>query len=371
MAENAYSASNTSGTLDGAVYLWSHDTPPSSTINGNQAFNFGSSDYAIINDTGQTAGGDNNNDGIITAADEPNRYIPSGQGFFVNYDNAGAVNATTTNPTENNDPISQGTVTFRNSMRVVGNNDQFFRFSNTPNSASSQENKLWLLLTSDNGIASQILVGYKDNATNADDGGRFDARRSTSNGIGAILYSTIENSTKKYAIQGKATQSLTLDEVIPLGLYTTINTSTIYTISISHYQGDFFNNNTIYLKDNLLNLTHDLSNNNYTFTSEVGDFKDRFEIVFLNNTLNTNSFEAITKNFSIIELENNNVKFSYSGNSTIKSVKILDVLGRTIYQLRGNKKTEIYNLSSLSSSVYIAQIELSNGTLISKKAIKK
>jgi len=74
---------------------------------------------------------------------------------------------------------------------------------------------------------------------------------------------------------------------------------------------------------------------------------------------------------SIIELENNNVKFSYGGNSTIKSVKILDVLGRTIYRLRGNKKTEIYNLSSLSSSVYIAQIELSNGTLISKKAIKK
>lgn len=367
MAENGYRATNTSGTLDGAVYLWSHDSPLSSTANGNSALNFGNSDYAIINETGEVAGGDNNNDGVITAADEPNRYIPSGQGFFVNYHNSGAVSATATNPSENNDLISEGTVTFRNAMRVAGNNNQFFKSSNMP----VEDNKLWLLLSSDNGINSQILVGYKDGATNADDGGRFDARRNASTGMAAFLYSIIENSTKKYAIQGKATESLNLNEIIPLGIYTTISAETTYTISISHYQGDFFNNNTIYLKDKLLNLTHSLSDSNYAFTSEIGDFTERFEIVFVTNGLSTNDYETISNSISIIELQNNDVKFTYHGNSTIKSVKIVDVLGREIYQFRGSANTEVFNLSNLSSAVYVAQIKLSNGKLISKKAIKK
>ena len=371
MAENGYTTTNTSGTIDGAVYLWSHATPPTGTTNGNSGLNFGSSDYAVINGTMEIAGGDNDGDGVITIADRPNRFIPSGQGFFINYDNSGGVVSTFNNPAENNDLISQGAVTFRNSMRVSGNNDQFFKSSSPNTNMPIEDNKLWLLLSSDNGIGSQIGVGYVNGATNGDDSARFDTRRNASTGMSAFFYSNIENSDKKYSIQGKAKQSLTLDEVIPLGIYTTIDLPTIYSISISHYQGDFFNNNTIYLKDNLLNVTHDLSTNDYAFTSEVGDFTERFEVVFTNNTLNTDTFETISNSISIIELPNNDVKFTYKGNLTIKSVKILDVLGREIYYYRGNANTEIFNLSKLGSSVYIAKIELSNGKVISKKAIKK
>src|SRR5690606_26685979 len=60
--------------IDGAIFLWSQNTAPSDTANGNQALNFSDADYAIINGTGQTAGGD----GIT-----PERKIPSGQAFFV------------------------------------------------------------------------------------------------------------------------------------------------------------------------------------------------------------------------------------------------------------------------------------------------
>ena len=368
MAENGYTASNPSGTIDGAIYLWSQATAPSTSTNGNSDTNFGHSDYAIINETMETAGGDNDGDGIITAADKPNRYIPSGQSFFINYHNSGGVVSTATNSLENNDLISEGAVIFRNSMRVIGNNNQFFKSSNMP----IENNKLWLTLSSNNGVGSQIGIGYVNNATDGDDGARFDAIRNATTGMAAFFYSTIQDSDKKLAIQGKTPQSLTLDEIIPLGIYTSIEIPTIYSISISQFQGDFFNNNNIYLKDKLLNITHDLTVNSYAFTSDAGDFTERFEILFTNNTLSTNNFEATTNTISIVELQNNNVKFSTKSKElTIDRVVILDVLGREIYNFRGSENTETYNLSNLSRSVYIAKIELSNGQIISKKAVKK
>ena len=42
-------------------------------------FNFSVSDYAISNSGGTIAGGD---------GETPNRYIPSGQAFFISYSNA-------------------------------------------------------------------------------------------------------------------------------------------------------------------------------------------------------------------------------------------------------------------------------------------
>ena len=48
----------TSGFIDGAIYLWSQNTAPADTANGNEVLNFAQADYAIINNSGQTAGGD-------------------------------------------------------------------------------------------------------------------------------------------------------------------------------------------------------------------------------------------------------------------------------------------------------------------------
>ena len=332
-------AANTN--LDDAIYLWSQNTAPSATANGNDNLNFAQADYAIINGTGETAGGD----GVI-----PTRHIPSAQGFFVSYSDT--------------NPSTSGTATFNNSMRVTGNNTQFFRTANTAN-------KLRLDLTSDNGVFNQVLIGYLDQATDGYDGMLFDAPRNLSTGASTILYSTIENSDKKFAIQGKNAASLDSDEVIPLGFITTIDIPTLYTISIAQLQGDFLSNNTIYLKDNLQNTIHNLSLNDYTFTSEIGEFNNRFEIVFDPALLSVNDNE-LNNAFTLVELQNNNVKFSISNtNLTIKNVKIYDALGRLLYNLNGNSHTETYNLSNLSRAAYIAQVTLSNDYVITKKAIKR
>lgn len=327
--------------VGGAIYLWSQDTAANGNTSGNQGANFSQGDYAIItNGSGNTAGGDM----II-----PNSFVPSGQSFFIQ-------------------GLANGNAVFNNDHRMADatSNSQFFKTN------LIAPNRLWLNLTSDNGVFNQILVAYVNGATNQRDNTSYDAKASIYNLNAAVIYTEIENEVDRFTIQGKAPESLTMDEVIPVGFETVITTPTLYTFSIAQFEGLFLENNTVYLKDNLLSITHDLSLSNYTFTSEVGNFNSRFEIVFNINSLSTEEFESNSQNFSIVELQNDNVKFSTTSEGlTIKSVKILDGLGRAVYNFRGSENTEIYNLRNVSSSIYIAQIELSNGSIITKKALKK
>ena len=325
-----------SSIIGGAIYLWSQNTPADENTSGNEGQNFAQGDYAIItNGSGNTAGGDM----VI-----PNSFIPSGQSFFIQ-------------------GLANGNAVFSNAHRMADatSNTQFFKNNNQPN-------KLWLNLTSDNGVFNQILVAYVDGATDAIDNSSYDAKASIYNLNAAVIYTEIGN--ERFTIQGKVPSSLTLDEIIPVGFETAITVPTIYSFSIAQFEGLFFENNTVYLKDKLLNIDHNLSASNYTFTSESGNYNDRFEIVFNTSSLSVENYETNANNVSIVEIGNDNVKFNYSGNLTIKSVKIIDVLGRELFNFRGSKSTEIFNLSNLSNAAYIAQIELSNGKVISKKAIK-
>jgi hypothetical protein len=199
----------------------------------------------------------------------------------------------------------------------------------------------------------------------------YDAPRNQATGTFASLYSTIDNSDKPFAIQGKDPNSLGPDELIALGFTNSISVPTVFTISIAQLQGDFMNNNTIYLKDNLLNLTHDLTQSDYNFTAEVGQFNQRFEIVFNRETLSIAAETLTADGLAIIELPNGDVQFIVSQQHQIKEVSIIDLAGRVVYQLKGNHHTETYNLSQLSKAAYIAKVSLANGQTLHKKAVKR
>ncbi len=334
--QNIYDAvTNPTGALEGAIYFWSHVTPPSETTNGNEPLNFDVNDYAILNLTGNTAG----------ERYAPDDYIPSGQGFFVSF--------------SNDYPSNTGNVVFTNEMRVTGNNDKFFK-------EEKKHNKLWLNLTSDNGVYSQVLIGYIDGASKANDGSLYDAERIFS-GDSAMLYSTIENDENTYAIQGRSPEDLNKKESIGLGVTTAISSSTLYTISIDRFEGKFFNNKTIYLKDYVTGIIHNLKKSDYTFISEIGSFKERFEIVFKNSEDYENSNDLL----SIIELQNNKVKFSLKGNRKIKKIVISDTYGREVFITKVNKKVYTANFQNLNNAMYIATIVLNDATYISRQFIKK
>ncbi|HZW63358.1 MAG TPA: T9SS type A sorting domain-containing protein [Flavobacteriaceae bacterium] len=335
--------SENSAVVGGAIYLWSHASSASSSNSGNEAYNFNADDYAIINaGSGEVAGGST----VI-----PNRYIPSGQGFFVQ-------------------GLTNGTAKFTNDMRVAdtNSNSQFFRQNNTEDT-----NKLWINLTSDNGVFNQILVAYVDGATNEDDGNYYDAPRNLSGESASIIYTQIENvSDKKFAIQGKAPEGLTIDEKIPVGFFTSITEATLYTLSIAKIQGDFLTANTVLLKDNLYDTYTDLTLNDYTFTSETGDFTDRFEIVFSRQLLSVASPEKANA-FSVFEPDANTLVFKTSGDASIHAIVLFDMNGKTILNHINTSHADQSTVSvpSLSTGNYIAKVTFSNGSVATKKILKK
>lgn len=344
--ENNYNAStNPNGTIDGVVYLWSQNTAPADVNNGNEGQNFSNSDYAIINGIGVIPAEDPGGDGLT-----PNRYIPSGQGFFTAFSNVR--------------PSNTGTVEFNNSMRVADNNNQFFRITN-----SSQSNKISVKLASDNGVFNQLLVGYVDGATNGFDGMYYDAPRNLSTGSAAIIYSSIEGNTRKFAIQGKNPNSLNLNEIIPLGIKNTIAVDTQFSLSIANLEGDFMTGNNIYLNDKMLDVYHNLSESDYSFTSEVGEFNDRFEIRFA-STLSINEYDLQTNELLVFNNESNSLEISTSQQSEISTLKIYDLLGRLIQDLEVNNISISINASILSNSVYIVKATLENGQVFTKKILK-
>lgn len=325
----------------GVAYLWSHASLLLEENPGPDRYNFSTDDYAIITaGSGAIAGGS----GII-----PSGNIPSGQGFFV----IGKANG--------------GILTFKNSMRMAdpSSNLQFFRPENI-----EVPNRLWINLTSDNGVFNQVLVAYVDGATNGVDDIMCDSERNLSSNPGANLYTQISGSPKQFAIQGKAIPSLNTDEEIRLGFNTTITQPTLYKLSIANLQGKFLNENTVYLKDHLLNIQHNLSASDYNFTSIPGHFDKRFTVGFKQQALSINDFNSDENRLTIVELSDGRVQFKVNNGYNITSIEIMDVLGRKLYNLKGNSATEIYDLKTLGYQTYIAKVKLSNGQIISKRAIK-
>ncbi|WP_194767004.1 hypothetical protein [Tamlana sp. I1] len=334
------------GTLiDGAAYIWSHASPPDPANPGHQQSNFNQNDYSTFTvGSGGAAGAS----GVI-----PNKYIASGQSFFV-------------------PALKNGNATFTNAMRMADetSNSQFLKNTTKKKSSSALENKLWINLSTNNGVFSQILVAYVEGATNEDDGLSYDATRIINEDYNAFLYTSMASNTNKYVIQGKGINNIHKNEIIKLGFNTQIDAPLIYTLEIDHFEGDFISKNNVYLKDNLLNVIHNLSNSNYTFTSEIGEFKARFEIVFQNNRLTQNTNTLDSNVLKIVHLKDNDVQFNVSKNLKIETIKIYDLFGRQLYNLKGHSNSETYNLPRLSN-IYIAKIKLSNGDLIIKKGIRK
>lgn len=148
----------------------------------------------------------------------------------------------------------------------------------------------------------------------------------------SMLYSLLNN--KEYVIQGRALPFFD-DDIVPLGFKSTSVDN--YNISIENFDG-LFENQEIYLKDNYLNVLHDLKQGNYTFSSNAGTFNDRFEVVYKNNsTLN----EDNVTNIDFTKIYSSKEGIQISSSKEIKSIIVYDVLGKVIYQNQAVNKNEL------------------------------
>jgi hypothetical protein len=334
-----------SANLYGTLYFWTHNSPPSDQVDGDGRYNYTTSDYAIYNLTGSLDIGHLTGDGATTPGNQaaPLGYIAAGQSFFVK-------SKTTQN------------AVFTNSMRVPGNNSQFFKTGNV-NKEKATGHRVWLNLTNTQGAFKQLLIGYVEGATNSWDN-NYDGL--TMDGNKYLDFYSINN-FMKLVIQGRA---LPFDETdtVPLGYRSIIAGE--FTIAIDHANGDL-SSHVIYLEDKLTNSLHDLKTSDYTFTTAIGTFDNRFVLRYAKPAaLGTDEFNTV-KQVVFVAVEAKMIKV-ISTKENIKEVSIYDVTGKLLYTKNKVNATELHvaNLQS-TNQVVLVKTTLESGAVTSVKTILK
>ncbi len=321
-----------SSIVNGTIYLWTHNSPISEANSGDERYNYSANDYATYTaNMGGTA--------AVSGGAIPTGFIASAQGFIAQ-------------------GLTNGQATFNNSMRVTTNNNQFFKTADN----SDQKNRIWLNLYNNKGAFSQILVGFIENGTDGID--RYDGSKFGGNYVS--FYSIVEN--QSFATQSKP--PLREEESIQLGLYSYIEKGDSLNISIENIEGALGNYN-VYLKDKLLNITHDLHFEDYSFIPEPQSvYDDRFELLFTKSeVLDLEEVTSITNELLILNGENQ-LEIRTSLNSTIAQIKIYDLVGKTIVEENLNDLNYLLNTKNISKgTVLLVSVLLETNVTLIKKII--
>lgn len=306
----------TNNSTTGTLYFWTHNIPQN--VSYVAQTNYAS--YTTLGGTAAIAGG-------IT----PNGKIEVGQGFFVNY-------------------ASAGNVLFNNTFRRKAASDtQFFR------TTTSELSRYWLNLSSPTLPYNQILIGYSDSSSLGFDQNVDGHILETDK---TILYSKLN--TNQLVIQGRG--AFDNNDVVPLGL-NVIETGT-YSISLGNYEGVFVNQN-IYLKDNLLNIIHDLKTSPYSFTTAENTSSNRFEIIY-QTILSSDDFNSD----NVVIYPN---PFRDEGVLNIMGLKenyqfdLYDSRGRKVFETKTN--SEQIKIPNLARGVYIIKIQTDSNKKVEKKLV--
>ncbi|MBE8727444.1 Ig-like domain-containing protein [Flavobacterium hungaricum] len=318
------------GVETGALYFWTHKSLPSSAVAGDAKYNYTSDDYAVFNLTGHVV---THNNAVVGDG-----FIASGQAFFVY-------------------PTGTKSIVFNNDMRVGSKNGQFFKTAKTD---AIEKNRLWLNFTNEQGAFKQILLGYMDGATNSIDL-NYDAV--TMSGNSYVDFYTISDA-EKLTIQARALPFTDTEEV-PLGYKSTIAGD--FTISIDHVDG-LFTSQAVYLEDKTNGKIVDLRAANYTFTTAVGTFTNRFVLKYTNKTLGTGDFENTAESV-LISVKDKLIKIT-SSQENIKDILIYNIAGQQLYSKNKVNSSE-HQISNLQSGeqVLLAKVTMENGYTVTKKII--
>ncbi|RZJ75224.1 MAG: T9SS sorting signal type C domain-containing protein, partial [Flavobacterium sp.] len=319
--------------IDGTLYFWRKR-------NGVEGDAYAT--YTYLGGTagsGQAASSNDPDFPTPLVTETPNGRIQSGQGFIVRAVAGGQQEI------------------FTNAMRVAdfSQEDQFFRNSNSV-TQTAEKHRLWLNMQNAEGLVYQTLVGYMDNATNnldvAIDGKKFDE-------VADGFYSVLTDA--KLSIQGRALPFNAAD-VVPMGYKSTVAGS--HTINLAETDGLFAQNQDIFLRDNVLGVTHNLKDGAYTFATEAGSFDNRFEVVYT-QALGTDNPIADTN--SIVVYKQGSTININAGTIEMTGVAVYDIQGRQLYNQTGINATEavISNLQS-QQQVLIVQITTAKNGKVSR-----
>jgi hypothetical protein len=319
--------------ISGSLYFWTHVGAISVSNPGPDAQNFISDDYAVYNKTGGTRTS-------YTGSALPNGKIGTGQAFMV-------------------EAVTPTNVQFANNMRnKTYTNAQFFRFSAATETVEQPtRDRFWLNLKNTDGMFSQLLIGYLEGASMAEDRA-FDALAAKTKNY-LSFYSLIDD--KNYRIQARP--SFAANDQVPLGYFAAV--SGVFSIELDATEGIFDNQNQpIYLEDREQHILHDLTQSTYTFTTSSGTFNSRF-ILRYSSELTTNPVDSATQLVQVYG--NENQIHLRSVQDQIESVSVFDLVGRTIYKQLGILDTTFSFQAPIRQSVVLVQVQLKSGKLVTQK----
>lgn len=324
---------NANTNISGTLYFWTHRTGISSSNPGPDANNFITSDYAMYNLSGGTSSG--------TGSPVPTGFVASGQGFFVE-----AVTATN--------------VVYNNSMRSSTYANNLFYRASAALAANSERDRIWINMERADGLFSQILVGYFPEATLGFDRGYDGVVNPTSNSIS--LYTFIDG--EHYRIQGRPAFDVT--DVVPMGYVA--NLAGNYTISIGNREGALAAaGQKIYLEDLLSQITVDLTESPYSFSTETGMYNDRFLLKYSNESLGDANPEFLQQSVKVITA--GDVLTVRSDNSEIAEVRIYDITGRLLSARYDNAREVEFTDLVRARQPLLVRVKLTDGTETTRKVL--
>ncbi|QTV04802.1 T9SS type A sorting domain-containing protein [Faecalibacter bovis] len=219
--------------------------------------------------------------------------------------------------------------------------------------------KFTLGLIVDNKEAASFLMSFNPNASNEFEEG-MDARISNKE----FEFFSLNNGNK-YVIESRF-YPLDVEDYIVISFRTSKSGSHIvYLKNIINY---FDLNQKIFLKDNYENKIIDLTNDMfYEFNSEVGEFTDRFEIIFKNDLL---EIEEFSSNEKLVIYESDNNKYINS-NDIISSYDIFNIQGVKIDSHTNINSKSVKIIDIPNKGFYLLKIYLQNGKVVNRKILNK
>jgi hypothetical protein len=304
----------------GTLYFWRK------TNNINQR---STPSYATYTKAGSVVSG-SSNDGYT-----PTVNIAVGQGFI------------TTVP-------SSGQLVFTNSMRSSSNTAQVLKLK------PLEKSRVWINLLSGDNLINQMMIAYIDKASKEVD--VYDGKYFNDNPT--ALSSEINK--EEYVIQARGLPFEDSD-VINLNFKTDIEGE--YTITKDRVDGLFAKGQDVYLLDKSLGKVTNLQTDSYKFTTLVGTYNDRFQLLFKTNS--ALGFEKTEVNEKTILInKQNGILYINAGTVVIKNVKVFDMMGRLIVEQKelNTTSTSLKDLGD-THQVLIVKITTSNDEIITKKII--
>ena len=352
--------------ISGSIQLWQQWSGSSHYLN---EYNGG---YAIVNKLGsvrayqfQGTNGETNGsqDGTLSAS----KYLPVGQGFVVeivadgtlefNNDQRLFIKEADANGTFNNGSVffkansnKSKTATSVSTNKDVGENE-FMKFRLQLNAVSGPQTK------------RELLLGFSKKTTDGVDYG-YDAENKNINNNDIHLH--VDGKEMNIA----AYSPITYDKEIPLSFKS--SGSNGFTLQLTHLE-NIDESQDIFLKDNLLGIYHNLRNEEpYTFTSEMGEFNTRFQIVFQSQQEALGIEEESTESNFIYYIGPEHKIYAKKMASTVEKFSVLNMKGQVVYELSNIPTEQLEQgiaLPNFSAGAYVACFRTKNGRVKTIKVI--